>query len=193
MSSKERGYVLAATVILPEDLDPYRKLIRSLTMKGQYRIHFKKESEPRRRKIIAELAASGVTATIYDASAHQVELTARDHCLAAVVTDATATGAHMLVIEQDDSLLKWETQRLIEITRDAGCQHTLRYEHKRAATENLLAIRTRSPGAGPKVGSGESASAESSRTFARYRQREARLTNRPDGCRAHFLKLTATG
>ncbi len=24
-------------------------------------------------------------------------------------------------------------------------------------------------------------------------QREARLTNRPDGCRAHFLKLSATG
>lgn len=35
----------------------------------------------------------------------------------------------MLILEQDDSLLRWDNQRLIEITRDAGCRETLRYRH----------------------------------------------------------------
>jgi len=42
--------------------------------------------------------------------------------------------------EQDDSLLWWDQQRLIEITREVGCRDTLRYEHRRAREELLLAI-----------------------------------------------------
>ena len=36
-------------------------------------------------------------------------------------TDAAAHGAHMLVLEQDDSLLWWDRQRLFELTRQTGC------------------------------------------------------------------------
>ena len=46
----------------------------------------------------------------------------------------------MLVPEQDDSLLSWDNQHLIEFTRAAGCRATLRYEHRRAPTELALAI-----------------------------------------------------
>lgn len=45
----------------------------------------------------------------------------------------------MLVLEQDDTLLSWDNQRLIEFTREARCQDTLCYEHRRAASELLLA------------------------------------------------------
>lgn len=44
----------------------------------------------------------------------------------------------MLVLEQDDTLLSWDNQRLIEFTRETGCRDTLRYEHRRAASELLL-------------------------------------------------------
>jgi hypothetical protein len=46
----------------------------------------------------------------------------------------------MLVVEQDDSLLWWDQQRLIEITREVACRDTLRYEHRRAEHELLLAV-----------------------------------------------------
>jgi hypothetical protein len=68
------------------------------------------------------------------------ELDARDACLRALVGDAAAAGAAMLVLEQDDSLRRWDNQRLIEITRDVGSRDTLRYQHRRAATDQLLAI-----------------------------------------------------
>lgn len=46
----------------------------------------------------------------------------------------------MLILEQDDTLLSWDNQHLIYYTRAAGCRDTLRYEHRRAATEQLLAL-----------------------------------------------------
>ncbi len=49
-------------------------------------------------------------------------------------------GDSRLVIEQDDSLVSYDNQRLIEATRATGQRDTLRYEHLRAHEEMLLAI-----------------------------------------------------
>jgi hypothetical protein len=44
----------------------------------------------------------------------------------------------MLVVEQDDSLMRWDNQQLVDLTRAAGCREVLRYEHRRACSEPLL-------------------------------------------------------
>lgn len=139
--SKERGYVIVAGVVLPEQLGSARKAVRSLVLRGQSRVHFHAESPARRRKIITTIVATGAKATVYTAgSVHQREIHARAACLEAVVADAVATGAHMLVLEQDDSLLMWDRRLLFDLTRKAGCVDTLRYEHHRASSEVLLLI-----------------------------------------------------
>ena len=80
-------------------------------------------------------------ATIYDAGIrYRNERERRAACLRAIVGDAAACGHEMLVLEQDDSLLSWDNRQLIEFTRAAGCHGTLRYEHRRAATELALAV-----------------------------------------------------
>lgn len=87
------------------------------------------------------MIAIGAAATIYSADRPgRHELLARETCPRALVTDVAAGGHNMLVLEQDDSLLWWDQQRLIEITREVGCRDTLRYEHRRAEHETLLAI-----------------------------------------------------
>ena len=43
-------------------------------------------------------------------------------------------------LEQDDSLIESDRRVLYERVRVAGCEHTLRYEHKAAHEECLLAI-----------------------------------------------------
>ncbi len=139
--SKEHDYLLVAAEIPPGDLDATRKLLRALVMPGQRRLHMKKESRVRRNAILDTIASAGVTATIYRARrAGRHELDAREACLRALVADIAAAGHRMLVIEQDDSLLRWERQHLIEITRDLGCRDLLRYEHRRAEEEILLAV-----------------------------------------------------
>jgi len=60
--------------------------------------------------------------------------------LRAIVNEAARRSDTMLVLEQDDSLVSWDNQHLIEFTRAAGCRDTLRYEHRRASAEQLLAI-----------------------------------------------------
>jgi hypothetical protein len=139
--SKDRDFLLVAAVILSGDLDATRSLMRGLVLHGQHRVHMKKERPSRKRAIAGAICEAEVEAIIYQAdTAHRRELEAREACLRALVADAAAADTALLVLEQDDSLLRWDNQRLIEITRELGCRHTLHYPHRRAATEQLLAI-----------------------------------------------------
>lgn len=139
--TKQRDYLMVAGVVLPHDLQPLRRAVRELLLPGQRRLHMKDESDPRRRAIISALVQMDIRATIYDAGrSHRTQRDARAACLRALVADAASTGAGMLILEQDDSLLSWDNQRLIEYTRASGCRDSLRYEHRRAAQEQLLAI-----------------------------------------------------
>jgi hypothetical protein len=139
--TKYRGYLLAAAVIVPADLDTVRKVIRGLVLPGQRRLHMKDESAPRKRSIASAIVASGVQATIYDAGLrHPTERERRAACLQALVADLAGRRSATLVIEQDETLLSWDNQCLIEATRAAGCRDTLTYSHATAASEQLLAI-----------------------------------------------------
>jgi hypothetical protein len=139
--TKRRGYLLVAGVVVPGDLDSVRRMLRGLLLPGQRRLHMKDENDQRRRSIATAIAVSGVTATIYDAGRrYRNERERRAACLHALIIDAAQRGDAMLVLEQDDTLLSWDNQRLIEFTREAGCRETLRYEHRRAASELLLAV-----------------------------------------------------
>ena len=136
--TKDRGYLIAASVVLPRDLQPARAALRALLLPGQRRIHFTKEKDPRRRTILACMASLGAKVTIYDASAITSAQWARTACLEAIVTDAAELGAHRLVLEQDDSLLKSDQRLLYQQVRKTGCADTLTYEHMRPSTESLL-------------------------------------------------------
>ena len=139
--TKHRGYLLVASVVVPDDLNSVRRMLRGLVLPGQRRLHMKDENDQRRRSIATAIAVSGVTATIYDAGRrYRNERERRAACLRALIIDVARRGDAMLVLEQNDTLLSWDNQRLIEFTREAGCRDTLRYEHRRAANELLLAM-----------------------------------------------------
>jgi hypothetical protein len=50
------------------------------------------------------------------------------------------SGHTMLVLEQDDTLIASDRKLLYEAARKASCAETLRYVHRRAAAEQLLAL-----------------------------------------------------
>lgn len=137
--SKARGFLLAAAVMDPADLALARKQVSVLRMPRQRRIHFAKEHDSRRRKIIDALASTEVRVRIYDAGRVD-ERVARRACLEALIDDLARLKVRMLVLEQDDSLIESDRRVLYERVRVAGCEHTLRYEHKAAHEECLLAI-----------------------------------------------------
>ena len=101
--TKNRGYLLVATVVTPRDLDPIRRTDRGLVLPGQRRLHMKNESVQRRRSIATSIVVTGIQATIYDAG-HRYgnERERRAACLRSLVNDAARRGDTLLVLEQDD-------------------------------------------------------------------------------------------
>lgn len=140
--TKRAGYVLAAVSVA--EPGAARKVLRGLVLPGQRRIHMKHERTSRRGTIVAAVVAiPDVQVRIYDAARrYPTDNAARAACLAALVEDlgeAERTDTR-LVLEQDDSLISFDNQRLVEGVRATGQQDTLHYEHARAHAEPLLAL-----------------------------------------------------
>ncbi|HEY3710236.1 MAG TPA: hypothetical protein VGL64_12725 [Amycolatopsis sp.] len=57
-----------------------------------------------------------------------------------LVTDLAATGARMLVLETDESILDVDRRTLYRAVRTHDCQEALEYRHFRAHEELLLVI-----------------------------------------------------
>ncbi|GAB86844.1 hypothetical protein QBL07_024250 (plasmid) [Gordonia rubripertincta] len=139
--TKQQGFVLVAGVVVASDQDDIRRTLRELTKPGQNRIHMRNENDARKRQIADAVGRMPVTAWVYKSSDRGcAEKDARAACMRRVVEDAVAEGIDHLVIEQDDSMVGWDSQALIDATRDLGVRETFRWEHNRARTETLLSV-----------------------------------------------------
>ena len=173
--SKRMGYLLVGAVVAPGDLDLIRKMLRGLVLPGQRRLHMKDESEPRKRSIAAAIAVSGGRATIYDAGRrYRTERERRSACLRALVADAAQRGDAILVLERESTLIASDRKLIYRATRDAACR-TCAMSTGGLLSSNCLRCLTRSPGAGPKAGTGGATSNPWSPRSARSdRARQAR-------------------
>jgi hypothetical protein len=63
--SKARGYYIAAAAVQPSGARDAEKGIRALRKPGQWRIHFKNESDPRRRELLAGFSRLELRVTVY--------------------------------------------------------------------------------------------------------------------------------
>ncbi|MGI8761572.1 MAG: hypothetical protein ACR2LF_09850 [Jatrophihabitantaceae bacterium] len=87
------------------DIDAIRKVIRTLVLPGQRRIHMKHEQARRRRIIVSALAATQVQATVYDAARrYRTDLAARTACLTALVQDIAARGGDTRLVTREGRL-----------------------------------------------------------------------------------------
>jgi hypothetical protein len=138
--SKARGFVLAAVVVEPSDLGRLRSEVGALRLPRQRRLHFATESDGRRRAIIKHFGTTGVSAVIYDGSGYRDGKAARDAVIGQLADDAAAMGADRLILELDDSVAASDRAIIRERLLKVGRHHSLRYEHRRAHEECLLAI-----------------------------------------------------
>lgn len=138
--TKKSGYLLVASVHMPSDATALRDAVRRLLLPGQRYLHMKDEKDGRKRTIATTFVDAGARATVYRAGSHHPnERERRAACLHALVDDHAVAGAH-IVLDQDETMIRWDNQKLIEFTRAAGCRDRLRYEHRHAHSELLLAV-----------------------------------------------------
>lgn len=139
--TKQRGYLLVASVHVSTDLTGLRQLVRGLLLPGQRYLHMKDEKDGRKRTIARAFVDAGVQATVYSAGPHhRNERQRRSACLQALVEDHATLSQACIILDEDETMVKFDNQKLIEYTRAAGCRDTLRYEHQRSHAEALLAV-----------------------------------------------------
>lgn len=139
--SKAHDYLLAATLVAPARAAAGRAAVRALVPPRQSRLHMRGEPDRRRRLILAALLDVEATTVLYRASPSRAatQVARRRACLARLVRDI-AGRCDRLVLESDESQDARDRRDLVALTREAGCRHSLRYEHLRAAQEPLLSV-----------------------------------------------------
>lgn len=138
--SKDPSYLLVAALIRPAHLSSTRKLIRSLILPGQRRIHFVNESNRRRAQIVDRLVELPIETVIFESGGDEHDKIRRDKCLSSLVRHHVERDVRRLVLERDDSHADTD-RRIVRrglIAADAADQ--LSYELVRAYEEPLLAI-----------------------------------------------------
>ncbi|MGW6278994.1 hypothetical protein [Kribbella sp. NPDC055071] len=112
--TKARGFLMAAARCPSDDVSVNRKILRELLLPGQERLHFRHETDGRRRQILATIEHLHLLVDIYQ---FDVETPmSRAHCLEAIVRD-TLGEAERRVIERDESTLPRDRSTL-----HAACQ-----------------------------------------------------------------------
>ena len=135
--SKAHGLLVAAAVCAAEDVAAHRRVLRSVLLPGQRRLHFTKESTARRRKIISCIVEIDPVVRLYQAKRNDVD--ARRRCLTSVVRDAAA-GAERVVVERDESTADFDQRTLFDAVRAYGCAATVTYAVLPAHGDPLLWI-----------------------------------------------------
>jgi hypothetical protein len=130
--------MLCAALLAPAALTPVRTLMRTLRQPRQRRLHFKTESDPRRRTILAELVGCPARVRIYIGRGDETAV--RAACLAQLIADILIDGAHRLVIESRDGRDEADRRVIYAALRNVIGPAELAYEHMRAHEEPLLWI-----------------------------------------------------
>ncbi|WP_435742916.1 hypothetical protein [Microbacterium sp. PMB16] len=125
--SKARGYYVVATASAIGDLRVSERALRDLLKPGQRRIHFKSESDSRRRQILSSMCALDVRVSVWIVK-QRPDKEARPMSLGALVAEAVNGGVAQLVIERDESLGRADRRLIAEAIRRAGSSE-LQYRH----------------------------------------------------------------
>ncbi len=133
--SVRREYVLCAVRVDPRHLKSARSSVRKLLLGGERRIHFSKESNQRRREVLASFADHGFDVAVYVAPSSDRQ--AREHLLSLLIDDL-GSELHRLILESRDAGDAADRRHLIDLHRSGRFPDNATYEHLRPHEEPLL-------------------------------------------------------
>lgn len=137
--SKSKGYTMVAAVVVGEDIATIRQEIRALVLRGQRRIHFTKESDPRKRLVLARLVELKVQAHVFHCDAKS-DARGREACLVGLVSHAAKHAHTRIVLERDESVEQADRRILYREVERHGIGGAVTYGLETAHQEPLLWI-----------------------------------------------------
>lgn len=157
--SKARGYYIVATATAIGDVQASERALRDLLKPGQRRIHFKSESDSRRRQILSRICALEVRVSVWVVK-ERSDKEARPLSLGALAEEAARTGVAQLIIERDESLERADRRLIADVIRRAGSPD-MQYGMSRRTSIRCSGRVMPSPGATRTAATGSVASMRS--------------------------------
>lgn len=125
--SKARGYYVVATATATGDIHASERMLRELLKPGQRRIHFKSESDSRRRQILSRMCALEVRVSVWVVK-RRPDREARPLSLGALTEGAVRAGVAQLILERDVSLERADRRLIADTIRRVGSTQ-MQYRH----------------------------------------------------------------
>lgn len=132
--SDRRDYVVCAVVVGSDGRDEIRQVVRGLRRPGAHRLHMAKESAAHRKRILGDLCALPISATLY-VSRYSVDRDGRAEIMRRMVA---GLGVEGLVIESGVGQDERDRAVLYEAVRAAGLDGRFSYRHLAPRAEPLL-------------------------------------------------------
>ncbi|MEI7055638.1 hypothetical protein WBG06_07460 [Nocardioides sp. CCNWLW239] len=103
--TKSKDYVVAAATLPAGQVSEARKALRSVLLPRQDRVHFAKEKDPYRARVLQVMCGLDVQVTVYVAKTKDQRV-GRAACMNAVIDDVIKDRTAHVVIERDESLMR---------------------------------------------------------------------------------------
>ncbi|WP_434452639.1 hypothetical protein [Lentzea sp. E54] len=139
LDESRRGttYLIAVTLVRSRDLDAMRSVMRGLVKHGQRRIHFNDEGDRRRKEVLSQISALGVSAYVWTCK-NSNDAIARSACLFEMIPRLVDLDVARLVLESCQHQDAADRRVLAAGIRKFG--GTFTYEHLKPAEDPLLWI-----------------------------------------------------
>jgi hypothetical protein len=131
-------YFLATATAEPTNLRLLRRELRCVLLPGQRELHFKKEKEPRQRRLAVTISRLPVEVHIYLRACERKEELARQACVQQLARDLLDRGAHRIVFDSRDQQDAKDEATIRAVVAHHPHRTRFVYEHVDSASEPLL-------------------------------------------------------
>ncbi len=135
--NKVKGFTIAATLVPGNQIKSARKRLKQLCLSGQRSLHFRNESDSRRRKIISEIQSLDLKVAIIHAHRGTVAQN-RKICLERLVALAGSLHVSKIILELDETYLDFDTKVLIRAIAAMKPKTEIVFTHLPRHAEPLL-------------------------------------------------------
>jgi hypothetical protein len=137
-SARRVDYLICAATLSVRDLGSSRTTLRNLRARGQRRLHFADESDPRRRKILSAMAELETETIIY-MTRHRDQVRARAAILETMVPQLRERGVRRLLLDARQGQDQRDRATIYQAVGSSP-DPEFSYDHQPSASEPLLWI-----------------------------------------------------
>ncbi|MDP4331748.1 hypothetical protein Q7F20_00010 [Curtobacterium sp. A7_M15] len=139
--SQLRDYLLVAVSVDAGHLPTARSAVAGVILRGQTRLHMRKESDARRRLILSTTADLDVDVTVFRAPKDgRSDVERRAACVRALVVAADHPRGTSVCLERDETLVQKDRQWIVEARHRHQGNRQFTHRHESARQEPLLAL-----------------------------------------------------